>query len=367
MRKGFVIWALLLLLGSLALPSGAAPVAPTETIPTRLLAGGLLPIAANEYWLGSQGHCPYDNCGAPYSFVRDPYAPPPFSSTDGGVTWQRNRCRSIGPEPRVDDTCQGPYDGAGENVGRAFAVLGFDAPPTAGSSNPRGAVELDYRYDALLAAGTWHWLITSSQWLHDVAPITDGQGKDMMAAVLAAGGYALTPLPQSVREPPSAYVDEWGYCWGTPPTGCFNYPESGRAEPYDSLQFLSGATGVFLAQYMYDGGNYLGGRYAPGQRIVTAVFDGYAGAQWGPSGKRADNAVLVGYVGLVIVGYGNTFDPYCAGTPGDWQSFAPCISGTPNTLYGLVVPGGELRADPTWLLQHFLPPSAELDGAAIRE
>ncbi len=205
--------------------------------------GGILPIAVNEYWTGSNSKCPYEFCFDPadptlaYSFVRDPYEDPPFESTDGGVTWERNWCGN----QYNDYTCQGAYDGYGDNFGKAFALLGADAKPNFGSMDPRSFVHLDYRYDALNNDGDWHYLIANDQWAHDITP--NGK-KPEMAAVIAAGGYSKVPLLLSVHEPPPGYfVNGWGYCWATPEDEdtCFNYPETGRDIPYGVVQSLSGA------------------------------------------------------------------------------------------------------------------------------
>ena len=73
-------------------------------------------------WDGSEGHCPYEFCIDPdnptveaYSFVRNPAEDPPFFSTDGGVTWERNWCGN----QYNDYTCQGAYEGYGDNFGKA--------------------------------------------------------------------------------------------------------------------------------------------------------------------------------------------------------------------------------------------------------
>ncbi|MBN1485108.1 MAG: hypothetical protein JXA37_10325 [Chloroflexia bacterium] len=312
--------------------------------------GGLLPMAVNEYWIGSQGHCPYDNCGEPYSFVRDPAELPPFSSTDGGATWQRNCC----PDPYNDNTCQGPYDGCGENYGQAFALLGADAKPNYGSQDPRGFVHLDYRYDALEDGGLWYWLVANDTWLADVNP--PGY-PDEMPQVIADGAYQKVPLPRALHEPPPIYIDGWGYCWGTPSEeNCFNYPASGRSAPYDVVEFLSGVDAAQAAQLMYDGGDYVGGCYAPGQRFIAAVYNGCAVEQWGQAGSKEDAAVLVGYAGIMIVGYGTDMDYPCNCPPFDLNCFQGCISGgAVNTVYGLVAPDGDLVIDPTHLLWEFLP------------
>lgn len=234
------------------------------------IAWGLLPIAANEYWEGSEGHCPYEHCGVPYSFVRDPSQPPPFGSTDGGNTWFRNVC----PDPYNEDTCQGPYEGAGENFGKAFALVGADAQPVSFPANPRGGVEPDYRYDALVDGGHWHYLVDSDQWLHDVSPPPQGEFRYLLEEIIRQGGYRKTPLPKALLEPPPAYIDEWGYCWDTPePDHCFNYPQSDRSEPYEALMSAYGTVSARLAYAMYDDGNYMDGRYVPGQRIVVAVYN----------------------------------------------------------------------------------------------
>jgi hypothetical protein len=315
--------------------------------------GGLLPIAANEYWMGSQGSCPYSNCGEPYSFVRDPFELPPFyENPPGSDQWARNYC----PDPYNDNLCQGPYDGYGENYGRAFALMGADAKPNYGSSDPRGAVELDYRYDALVDGGSWNALIANDTWIHDVPPIADGAGRAAMEAVLMAGGYAKVPILRSVHEPPPVHIGEWSYCWDTPGLhNCFNFPESNRPQPYDALQFLSGVSGASLAQAMYDDGNYVEGRYAPGQPVLVLVYNSVACDQWGYGGNKADAAVVVGYFGAIIVGYGSDFQVPCNCSPGDWGCYAGCVQGNANTVYGLVGSNSDLVIDPSRLLEEFLP------------
>lgn len=308
------------------------------------IAWGLLPIAANEYWEGSEGHCPYEHCGVLYSFVRDPSQPPPFGSTDGGNTWFHNVC----PDPYNEDTCQGPYEGAGENFGKAFALVGADAQPVSFPANPRGGVEPDYRYDALVDGGHWHYLVDSDQWLHDVSPPPQGEFRYLLEEIIRQGGYRKTPLPKALLEPPPAYIDEWGYCWDTPePDHCFNYPQSDRSEPYEALMSAYGTVSARLAYAMYDDGNYMDGRYAPGQRIVVAVYNGYA-----LEAPGNDAIMLVGYFRAVIVGYGQELKHPCDGTPGDWQSYVHCIRGRVDTVYGLAET--PLTLDPTPL---FPPPN----------
>ncbi len=317
--------------------------------------GGILPIAVNEYWAGSQGHCPYDNCEEPYSFVRNPGEQPPFKTTDGGLTWQRNIC----PDPYNDNTCQGPYEGYGENFGKAFALLGADAKPNYGSQDPRSFVHLDYRYDAMVDGGYWHWLMSSDQWQHNVKPVGK---KGEMAEVIASGGYTKQPIPRALHEPPPEYyIDGWSECWALPHNedNCFNYPEDGRSIPYDVVQFLSGADAAAEAKEMYDDGNYVDGRFAPGERIVIMVYNGFSAQQWGNGGNKDDAAVIVGYFGAIIVGYGNNFDTQCEQhyhpTPGDWASYVPCIDGQPNTVFGIAAPSAPLTIDPSKLLEEFLP------------
>jgi hypothetical protein len=317
--------------------------------------GGVLPVAVNEYWAGSQGHCPYDNCEEPFSFVRDPAELAPFDTTDGGATWFRNDC----PDPYNENTCQGPYAGYGENYARGFAILGQDAKPNHGSDNPRSGVELDYRYDCLIDNCTWHALIDNEVWMHNVKPISQGGGKQAMEEVIRAGGYNKVPIPRSVHEPPPDYLDGWSYCWDTPsPDNCFNYPESDRSEPYDVVMFLNGTSASYLAAVMWDEENYIDGRFAPGERIVIMVYNGWNAESWGGDHKE-DSAVIVGYFGAVIVGYGSDYDRNCSGTPGDWTSYAPCVkrqgNSVPNTAYGIAGAGGDLTIDPSKLLNEFLP------------
>ncbi|MBN1485126.1 MAG: Tad domain-containing protein [Chloroflexia bacterium] len=312
--------------------------------------GGILPIAVNEYWLGSQGHCPYANCGEPYSFVRDPGELPPFSSTDGGATWERNFCA----DPYNDNTCQGAYDGYSENYGKAFAILGGDAKPNYGSQDPRSLVHLDYRYSGLADGdGDWYYLVESDTWMGPVKPL--GKKGDM-GDVIRAGGYSKVPIPAAVHEPPPAYIGEWGYCWGTPPDDCFNHPQANRSQPYEVVEFLSGADASDEAKAMYDGGNYVEGRFAPGQRLVIMVYNSLAGEQWDGSKGKDDVAVIVGYFGCVIVAYGTDLDP-CACDNFDVDCFQGCIKskGQPNTVYGMVGDMGDLTIDPSKLLEEFLP------------
>jgi len=335
--------------------------------------GGILPIAVNEYWYGAQGHpenCPYENCGPPYSFVRTPAQLPPFRQISSSPErWERNAC----PDPYNEDTCQGAYEGYSENFAQAFCLMGQDAYPADPSRQPRSAVVLDYRYDALNDDGLWHFLIDNDIWEHGVAPLPPGQGQQAMEEVIADGGYKKTPLPRALHEPPPAYYSEdWGYCWQGPPNAdnCFNYPVEDRSAPYDVLQFLYGTQAGHLAHTMVEN-NYQDGRYAPGQHIVIMVYNGYPGNNWGQS-HNWDCAVVVGYFGAVIVGYGNEFETpdagpgcskcRCNGTPGDWESYVHCIrsNGNPTSVYGLASPDGPLTIDPTQLIDEFLPKKISL-------
>ncbi len=349
-------------------------------------ASGMLPIAVNEYWLGSQGHCPYANCGEPNSFVRNPEdevgdpLPPPFSPQGSG--WIRNNCST----PYTEGTCQGPYpDVTDSNFGRAFAILGDDAKPNYGSNDPRSGVELNYRFDALVEDGYWHSLescaITGTNpcvWQDNVSPYPPGQGAHVMEAMIKSGGYR-EQLPEVLIEPPIDYLEEWGYCWGAAPDDCFNAPAQGRSQPYDVLQFLKGAQASAMAGAMYDEGHYVQGRYTPGQRIAVLVYNSAPGAQWGPNGKTADTAPIVGYIGVVIVGYGTNMSSYphcnCPRGEAGLSCFQGCIHHSGHggpTVYGLVplcykkdaagnclVPGG-IHTDPAFLLEEFVPKQIEL-------
>ncbi len=314
--------------------------------------GGVLPIAVNEYWLGSQGHCPYAYCGEPYSFVRNPSEPPPFSTDDGGTTWYRNSCGN----PDNEYTCQGPYDGYSENFGRAFAILGQDAKPNHGSNNPRSGVDIDFRFDGLANPGLWHELVSSGEWNDGAGVPSQGQMKADMAAVIESGGYAKSPLPHAVQEPPPStpYQEAYAYCWKNPASedNCFNYPATGRGQPYEVLPFLNGTSQPFQADAMYDGGDYVEGRYAPGQRIVIMVYNAYPGTLGGE-----DVAIVTGYFGAVVVGYGTDLLQCDGGIPGDWLSFAPCIKdkGKPNTVYAIADLSAPLVINPEKLLNDFLP------------
>ena len=328
--------------------------------------GGILPVAVNEYWLGSQGHCPYDNCGEPYSFLRDPSEDPPFESTDG-ITWQRNECA----DPYNEDTCQGPYEGYAENYGKALALLGGDAKPNYGSQNPRSGVMLDCRYDALDASGEWWYLPVSDVWAGPggECPMNDGDAAALMEEVILAGGYSKSPLPRALHEPPPEYIEDgWAYCWATPENedNCFNYPETDRDEPYDTLQFLNGTKTSKWAETMCSN-NYNNGQFVPGTRIVVMAYNSVAGDQWG-SPHKADSAVVVGYFGAVIVGCGNNFTYPCSGTPGDWASYTHCLPGDPekgNTVYGLAANDAPLVIDPSKLLDDFLPKKITLIKGAM--
>ncbi len=361
-RKFLCLFLTLLILSNAA---GAAPLSFSEIAPpfapgTATQAGGcraetrLLPIVANEYWLGSQGHCPYEHCGEPYSYVRDPSQPPPFSTTDGGATWQRNICAN----PYNLDTCQGPYEGAGENFGRAFPLLGQDAPSNYGPANPRGGVDVDVRYNALVAGGQWYELMDDDTFLPIAYPPAQGLAKGAMLLVIAQGGAGKRPFSGTLFEPPPTHIGQWTYCWGPLPQedNCFNYPASSRPEPYDVLMFLNGTSCSFLVKAMYDNGDYIDGRYAPGQRIVVAAFDGYVGDLGG-----WDVSPLVGYFRAIIVGYGDTIHISCNGIPGDWQSYAHCIVGQVNTVYAIADPTGPLVLDPT----PYLPPPNQAPEAPL--
>lgn len=331
-------------------PTCPVPTMSADATAVYIYIGGILPVAVNEYWEGVYG-CPYDNCGEPYSFVRDPSQPPPFSEDPpGSDQWVRNLC----PDPYNDNVCQGPYEGCGENFGRAFALMGADARPNYGPMDPRSFVHLDYRYDSLVdGEDGWYYLVGSDQW---IGPTEPAGRKEVMFEVIRLGGYNKVPIPRTLHGPPPVHLGEWAYCWDTPPDGCFNYPETNRADPYDVVEFLGGADAAQAAQLMYDEGAYLDGRYAPGEGIIVAVYNGFAADQWGYGPHRDDAAVLVGYAGAVIVGYGNQFASNCPCDPFDLECFQGCIegAGNPNTLYGLVPPEGELHLDPTLLLEEFL-------------
>jgi len=318
--------------------------------------GGVLPIAVNEYWAGSQGKCPYAHCGEPYSFVRnpDPSVPPPFTKvSDSPEEWKRNSCSEYPAccDSDNNNVCQGAYQGYGENYGRAFAILGQDATPNYGSSDPRSFVHLDYRYDAVDEDGYWHILLNNDTWAEPQVPQTWGpeKRKDEMSNIFLEGGYRKVPLPGAMLEPPPERILEWGFCWAGAHPGCFNLPSDVNHSPYCAVSFLPGADAAKEAKAMYQSG-----RYPPGTRVVIMVYNGASADQWGAD-KKNDVAMVVGYFGAIVVGYGNNFDHPCNGTAGNWQSFQSCISGNENTAYGVVGPKGDLRLSPQSLIDQFLP------------
>jgi hypothetical protein len=318
--------------------------------------GGILPIAVNEYWAGHNNKCPYTNCEEPYSFVRDPGEPPPFELLSGDPgddtdVWGRIYCA----DPYNENTCQGPYEGYGENFGLGFALLGADAKPNYGSMDPRSFVHLDWRYNAIIdGQDGWYYLVTNDTFM---GPIKPAGNKQEMSEVIKSGGYSKTPIPRALHEPPPARLQDWGYCWDTPGAdNCFNYPDANRTAPFDVLEFLSGADASKEAKSMYDDGNYIDGRFAPGERIVILVYNGASADTWGVPGSQDDAALIMGYFGAVILEYGNKYATNCNCAPFDFDCLQTCVDvGNPNTVYGMVGPGADLTIDPSKLLEEFLP------------
>ena len=100
--------------------------------------------------------------------------------------------------------------------------------------------------------------------------------------------------------------------------------------PYATVSFIDGAAvaGQAVKANFYDNGNYSGGKYAPGKKIIVAVYDGIAEA---PSATQ-QRTTIVGYARITIFGYGKELK-----LVGGLPSVAP-PSGNPNemTMYGYI-------------------------------
>jgi hypothetical protein len=97
------------------------------------------------------------------------------------------------------------------------------------------------------------------------------------------------------------------------------------SQPYASTSYFKGqgVVGNDVKANFYDNGNYSGGKYAPGEKVIVAVYDGIVG----DNGNQA-RTTIVGFTVVTIFGYGNNLGLNGAGEP--------VVTGTQNTLYGYI-------------------------------
>jgi Flp pilus assembly protein TadG len=298
-------------------------------------SSNLLPVVVNEYWEGDNplgggpcgnpaspdpGRIPYGIYHVyPDSFVRPPCttpgasncilptngnvaAFPPFSCTGSSVTVLDN-----GPltSPCSGTDCTGRPT---STSGRVFAIIGGNARGNAPAFNIFGLLDLDDRIGISTTGGQWYNVV----------------GDNFIAQ--SPNKPAIT-----LKSVATAYIDSEIYP-NTIPTSVVelfqpmpNYPNLMNpytsSQPYASTSYFTGqgATGQVVNDNFYDSGNYSGGKYAPGNKIIVAVYDGVVG----DTGTQA-RTTIVGFTTITIFGYGNRLTSSLG------------VSGPQNTLYGYV-------------------------------
>lgn len=310
----------------------------------------LAPIAIDEYWMndgtfnpntgeddcdnprnpnirtGPQGRAPYGiHHVYPNSFARPPcsawlYADADNSDNSGNMCTNPTNgninqfpAKSCDPNnsPNVDDSIDlispngispnGPltvdcttllgtdlYACTGRPMGkprasRVFPIVGLNAKGI-NSDELRSIVDLDYRINTSDGTGQWYRVAGSTFFPE---PNSDSQrNKDIAAGYIESGAYPnITPTSAIEFYRPQYYI--------------INPPYT-SSEPYASVSFFSGqGTTKQLTEVFYDNGNYQGGKYAPGKKIIVAVYDGIVGG----SGNQS-RTTIVGFARVTIFGYG---------------------------------------------------------------
>jgi hypothetical protein len=314
--------------------------------------GNLTPITVNEYWMGDSplGGCPSSTaCGCPSNstpfssgpnFDRTPYAeahvyPDSFLRPPCTVLGATNcttpsngnvgvlptlSCDPSGPggpiavtvlpngpltSPCAGNDCRGRPS---STSGRVFAVVGGSARGNSAAFDIYGPLDLDNRNNISTVAGSWYNVI-GNQFIAE--PMPAPTQKKVYENYTTEGKYP-NALPTSVVE-----VFQPGYTTVTAYTS---------SQPYATTAYFPGlGFGQEVAGFLYDGGNYLSGKYAPGQKIIVAVYDGIVG----DTGVNA-RTTIVGFARITIFGYGNNLN-VTGNTPSDIS-----MSGPIHTMYGYV-------------------------------
>jgi hypothetical protein len=306
----------------------------------------LSPISVNEYWMGDDplGSCSparYDPDREPYgrnhvypnSFVRPPCgtlgANNCASPSNGNMTKLAGikDCagitNAVGLTPNgpltVDCNTLGPGACDGRPPGkprasRVFAVVGGNARDNAAAYNIFGIIDLDLRIGFSNTAPGEQWYRVAGETFTTENNGSSGSDKSTTAGYIASGRYPHL-LPTSVVE-----VYQPGY------TAVTLYTSS---NPYASTSYFRGAglLGQNSSANFYDRGNYSGGKYEPGDKVIVTVYDGIKG---GGSGSDS-RTTIVGFAVVTIFGYGKEMYLNGSGQPmiGD-----PAANN--NTMYGYI-------------------------------
>jgi Flp pilus assembly protein TadG len=314
--------------------------------------GNMTPVTVNEYWMGNRSFTgggggqpckqasnsdstafPYkSNHLYPNSFVRPPNGNvgplPPSSSSDCNAV-QLTGVNAVTANGPLDADCNlvnvfaclgRPSNSVGTllpRAGRVFPIVGADA------ANPfdnefRGVVDLDDRINNSIPQPDDQWYQVSGNTFTAESHPQGNSTKDTVLSYIETGTYPNVP-PTPVSEV---------YQGASYPTPTTNYPST---EPYASTAIFSGNIIGGTAADFYDNGNYQNGKYAPGKKIVVAVYDGIIG---GNGNDR--RTTFVGFARVTIFFYcnKNNFELITLNTPG--TPHCSGLSGTPDTMYGYV-------------------------------
>jgi Flp pilus assembly protein TadG len=287
----------------------------------------LSPIAVNEYWMGDiplGAGLPTvpDSTRQPYgmdhvypnSFVRPPCTAPGVANCsspfNGNVsTWPGG----AGPNGPLNVACTGT-DCEGRPTptsGRVFAIVGGQANANVTPQQVVSLIDLDDRVNNSKAGSSGdQWFNVSGFTYTPESFPKANSNKDIVAGYIKTGTYP--------NEPPTSVVEIFQPAYTT----TTNYPSS---QPYASTSFYSGAgvAGQVVNSNYYDSGNFSNSKYAPGNKILVAVYDGIQSG----SGSTDWRTTIVGFTEITIFGYGNRL-----------RVVGPNIgtSGPQNTMYGYV-------------------------------
>jgi Flp pilus assembly protein TadG len=312
---------------------------------------GLTPVSVNEYWMGDGNLGGGGNpCGKPYnsdpdrspygidhvypdSFVRPPCDPGPqgqglcLGPPEGNVgplihpPLYNADCKGNSP---ITVYANGPLtaDCSGDECrgrptprsGRVFAIVGASA------ANPfepefKGIADLDDRINNSKQGVTDQWYHVSGSTFTPVSMPQANSTKDIVKSYIDSGTYPnVAPTSVSERFQSNNYPA---------PDSSHTYPDY-SGQPFASTAIYSGAIIGNTAADFYDN-NYSNGKYAPGKKILAAVYDGIVGGNG--SSRRI---TIVGFAMVTIFGYGNGLN-IAGPLPTDIS-----VSGTNQTMYGYV-------------------------------
>lgn len=363
----------------------------TVNISSKAVAQGcvkLAPIAINEYWMGNSplggtpGNCsepaqsdPFTGGGgvlrrSPYgkdhvypdSFVRPPcnswlnnkcnppssngnVAPFPTLSCDpnlnqtgpgqdpvlvnivpnGPLPVGELNCIDRGPVG-CDHTASNPCacDGRPSGMpraGRVFAIVGKGAYQNSPGGDMHSLLNLDERIGYSLQTAGEQWYRVFGDTFTQIDNASPNPDKSIIAGYIASGIYPNT-LPVSVTDGEVFQPNYYGVNLYT------------TNQPYASISFPSGMGLPALGQMMrafYDGGNYSGGKYAPGEQIYVTVYDGIVDG----AGAGDRRTTIVGFARVTIFGYSGNAELNLGPTG---EPTVPPAAGNTNelTMYGYI-------------------------------